>query len=134
MPRPRPEWPWFPGVVLATLVFTAVFAAYLAPHSPTEGDITQRLIPPFWMERGTGDHPFGTDRFGRDVLSRIIYGSQISLIVSLIAIGVAGPVGTLLGLISGYHGGVIDAVLMRLTDIGLSLPTILIAVVMVAVY
>jgi peptide/nickel transport system permease protein len=133
MPAPRRELPWFPGVVLAALVFTAVFAAHLAPHSPTEGDITQRLIPPVWMERGDSNHPLGTDRFGRDVLSRIIYGSRISLIVSLIAIGVAGTVGTLLGLIAGYRGGVTDAVLMRLTDVGLSLPTILIAVVLVAV-
>ena len=58
---------------------TAVFAAYLAPQSPTEGDITQKLIPPIWMERGDWEHPLGTDRFGRDVLSRIIYGSRISL-------------------------------------------------------
>jgi peptide/nickel transport system permease protein len=85
------------------------------------------------MERGDWEHPLGTDRFGRDMLSRIIWGSRISLIVSLVAIGVAGTVGTLLGLISGYRGGVTDAVLMRLTDIGLSLPTILIAVVLVAV-
>jgi peptide/nickel transport system permease protein len=120
-------------VVLAALVLTALFAPYLAPHSPTEGDISQKLIPPVWMERGGWTHPLGTDRFGRDVLSRIIYGSQISLIVSLIAIGVAGTLGTLLGLISGYRGGLTDAVLMRLTDIGLSLPTILIAVVLVAV-
>ena len=125
--------PWFPGLVLAALVFTAVFAFYLAPHSPTAGDITQKLIPPLWMERGDWEHPLGTDRFGRDVLSRIIHGSRISLIVSLIAIGVAGTIGTLLGLISGYRGGVTDAVLMRVTDIGLSLPTILIAVVLVAV-
>ena len=125
--------PWFPGLVLAALVFTAVFASYLAPHSPTAGDITQKLIPPLWMERGEWEHPLGTDRFGRDVLSRIIHGSRISLIVSLIAIGVAGTIGTLLGLISGYRGGVTDAVLMRLTDVGLSLPTILIAVVLVAV-
>lgn len=130
---PRRELPWFPGLILATLVFTAVFAAFLAPHSPTEGDITQKLIPPVWMERGDGEHPLGTDRFGRDVLSRIIHGSRISLIVSLVAIGVAGTVGTLLGLVSGYRGGVTDAVLMRLTDVGLSLPTILIAVVLVAV-
>ncbi len=129
----RRQLPWFPGVVLGVLVFTALFAAYLAPHSPTEGDITRRLIPPVWMERGDWEHPLGTDRFGRDVLSRIIYGSRISLAVSLIAIGVAGTAGTLLGLISGYRGGLTDVVLMRLTDVGLSLPTILIAVVLVAV-
>ncbi len=133
MPVPRLSLPWFPGIVLAALVFTAVFAPYLAPHSPTDGDITQKSIPPVWMERGDREHPLGTDRFGRDVLSRIIWGSRISLLVSLVAIGVAGTFGTLLGLISGYRGGLTDTVLMRLTDIGLSLPTILIAVVLVAV-
>jgi peptide/nickel transport system permease protein len=129
----RRHLPLFPAIALAALVFTALLAPYLAPHDPTEGDITRKSIPPVWMERGTWDHPLGTDRFGRDVLSRIIYGTRISLAVSLIAIGVAGTVGTAVGLISGYRGGVIDAVLMRLTDIGLSLPTILIAVVLVAV-
>jgi len=133
VPVPRLSLPWFPGIVLAALVFTAVFAPYLAPHSPTDGDITQKSIPPVWMERGDREHSLGTDRFGRDVLSRIIWGSRISLLVSLIAIGVAGTFGTLLGLISGYRGGLTDTILMRLTDIGLSLPTILIAVVLVAV-
>ena len=93
----------------------------------------RKLVPPAWMARGTWDHPLGTDRFGRAVLSRIIYGSQVSRIVSLLAIGVAGTLGTLVGLIAGYRGGITDAILMRLTDIGLSLPTILIAVVLVAV-
>jgi peptide/nickel transport system permease protein len=125
--------PVFPSIVLVALVFTAVFASSLAPHSPTEGNIMRKLVPPIWMERGTWEHPLGTDRFGRDVLSRIIYGSQISLVVSLLVIGVAGTIGTLVGLIAGYRGGWTDAVLMRLTDIGLSLPTILIAVVLVAV-
>src|SRR5712692_2897698 len=129
----RRELPWFPGAVLAALVLTAVFAPVLAPQSPTEGDITQKLIPPVWLERGEREHPLGTDRFGRDVLSRIIYGSRISLLVSLIAIGVAGTFGTLLGLISGYRGGLTDVFIMRLTDIALSLPLILIAVVLVAV-
>jgi peptide/nickel transport system permease protein len=133
MPAGRRQLPWFAGVILAGLVLTAAFAAWLAPHSPTAGDITQRLIPPVWMERGDWEHPLGTDRFGRDVLSRIIYGSRISLFVSLIAIGFAGTVGTLLGLIAGYRGGVTDAMLMRLADVGLSLPAILIAVVLVAV-
>ena len=133
MPSPKRNVPWFAGAVLSALVLCAVFAPYLAPQSPTDGDISIKLIPPVWMERGTSEHPLGTDRFGRDVLSRIIYGSRISLLVSIIAIGVAGTLGTGLGLISGYRGGLTDTLLMRLTDVGLSLPTILIAVVMVAV-
>lgn len=133
MPAGSRDVPWFPAVILGALVFTAVFAAYLAPQSPTDGDISAKLIPPVWMEGGSSEHPLGTDRFGRDVLSRIIYGSRISLLVSLIAIGVAGTFGTVLGLISGYRGGLTDTLLMRLTDIALSLPTILIAVVLVAV-
>jgi len=127
------QWPLFPTVVLVALVFAALFAPQLSPHDPVDGDIMRKSIPPVWMERGTWEHPLGTDRFGRDVLSRIIYGTRISLAVSLIAIGVAGTVGTTVGLISGYGGGATDAILMRLTDIGLSLPTILIAVVLVAV-
>src|SRR5262244_998776 len=127
------ELPWFAGAILIALVLTAVFAPYLAPQSPTEGDITQKLIPPFWMEGGEAGHPRGTDRFGRDGLSRVIYGSRISLIVSLLAIGLSGTFGTALGLISGYRGGLTDSLLMRLADIGLSLPTVLIAVVLVAV-
>jgi len=119
--------------VLGALVLTALAADWMAPHSPTEGDIKRKLIPPMWMAQGTGDHPLGTDRFGRDVLSRIVHGSRISLAVSLIAIGVAGSVGTGLGLVAGYRGGLTDSLLMRVTDIGLSLPTILIAVVIVAV-
>jgi peptide/nickel transport system permease protein len=125
--------PWVPGTILVVLVFTAVFAAYLAPQNPTAGDITAKLIPPAWMAGGSSEHPLGTDRFGRDVLSRVIYGSRISLLVSLIAIGVAGTFGTALGLVSGYRGGLADVLIMRLTDIALSLPIILIAVVMVAV-
>ncbi len=133
MPARSRELPWFAGAILVTLVLTAVFVPYLAPQSPTEGDITQKLIPPVWMERGEGRHPLGTDRFGRDVLSRVIYGSRISLVVSLLAIGLSGTFGTALGLISGYRGGFTDSLLMRFADIGLSLPTILIAVVLVAV-
>jgi peptide/nickel transport system permease protein len=131
-PRRR-QRPWFAGLILATLVVAAVGAPYLAPHDPTEGDIIKKSIPPIWMEGGDPDYPLGTDRFGRDVLSRIIWGSRISLVVSLVAIGVAGTLGTLLGLVAGYRGGLIGALLMRVTDVGLSLPTILIAVVMVAV-
>src|SRR5205814_1310899 len=125
--------PGFAGAPRPAPGLTAVFAPNRAPQSPAEGDIAQKLIPPVWMERGEGRHPLGTDRFGRDVLSRVIYGSRISLVVSLLAIGLSGTFGTALGLISGYRGGFTDSLLMRFTDIGLSLPTILIAVVLVAV-
>src|SRR4029453_19621993 len=101
----RRRLPWFAGVFLGALVAAAVFAPALAPHSPTEGDIIKKSIPPVWMERGDPEHPLGTDRFGRDVLSRIIWGSRISLVVSLVAIGVAGTLGTLRGLFSGFRGG-----------------------------
>ncbi len=127
------QFPLFPSVILTGLVLMAVWAASLAPHDPTEGDIIRKLVPPVWTAHGTWEYPLGTDRFGRDVLSRVIHGSRISLVVSLLAIGVAGTLGTSIGLIAGYRGGLTDALLMRLTDIGLSLPTILIAVVLVAV-
>jgi peptide/nickel transport system permease protein len=133
MPGRKVNLPWFPLAILGALVLAAIFAPYLAPQSPTEGDITAKLIPPGWTERGTSEHPLGTDRFGRDVLSRIIHGSRISLLVSLMAIVVSGTIGTTVGLVSGYRGGLTDTILMRVTDVALSLPTILIAVVLVAV-
>src|SRR2546422_7491844 len=111
----RRRLPWFAGLVLAALVVAAVFAPYLAPHSPTEGDLIKKSIPPIWMEGGNPEHPLGTDRFGRDVLSRIIWGSRISLVVSLVAIGVAGTPGTPLGLVSGDRGGGGAAALLRPT-------------------
>src|SRR5437867_13403627 len=98
----RRDIPWFPGAVLAALVFTAVFAFYLAPLSPTEGDITQKLIPPVWLERGNPANRLGPDGFGGAVRSRIIYGSKISLSVSLIAIGLAGRIGRFLALTPAF--------------------------------
>ncbi len=86
MAQHRRQLPWFAGLILGALVLTALFAPVLAPQSPTEGDITQKLVPPVWMERGEREHPLGTDRFGRDVLSRIIWGSRISVVVSTLGI------------------------------------------------
>src|SRR3989475_10608001 len=118
----RRRLPWFAGLVLAALVVAAVFAPYLAPHSPTEGDLLKKSIPPIWMEGGNPEHPLGTDRFGRDVLSRIIWGSRISLLVSLVAVGVAGTLGPLLGLLSGCRGGRGRPALPRLPRNGLPRP------------
>ena len=118
----------YPLVPLALLTFLlvipALFAPQVAPYDPLKGSLAKRLKPPAWQQGGTIEHPLGTDKLGRDMLSRIIYGARVSLMVSLVAIFVGGVIGTGLGLISGYFGGWVDAVLMRLVDISLSLPTI----------
>ena len=126
----------FPGIPLFILLFLLVlpglFAPYLAPHNPIRGSLRARLMPPMWVQGGALTHPLGTDKVGRDILSRIIYGARISLAVSLVAILVSGVFGTALGLMAGYFGGRIDALIMRLVDISLGLPVILLALVFVA--
>jgi peptide/nickel transport system permease protein len=120
------------AILLFFLVIPAIFAPWVAPHEPFQGNLSNRLTPPVWQDGGTTEHILGTDKLGRDMLSRIIYGARISLAVSMIAIFVGGIIGTVLGLISGYFGGRTDAVIMRLVDISLALPTILLALVLVA--
>jgi peptide/nickel transport system permease protein len=125
--------PVFSLVVLALLVIAAVFAPVLTPHSPTEGELQDRLLPPAWQAEGSADHLLGTDRQGRDILTRIIYGTRVSLSVALLAIFVAGSIGIVIGVVAGYCGGWVDSLLMRLTDVGLSLPGILVALVLAVV-
>ena len=120
------------GILIFVLVIPAVFAPWVAPHDPYLGTLSNRLTPPVWQDGGTMEHILGTDKLGRDMLSRIIYGARVSLTVSLIAIFVGGIIGTVLGLISGYFGSKTDAVIMRLVDISLAIPTILLALVLVA--
>jgi peptide/nickel transport system permease protein len=127
----------FPSISLFILIFLLVlpgiFAPQLAPHNPIKGSLSARLKPPAWVAGGSITYPLGTDKVGRDILSRIIYGARVSLSVSIVAIVVSGAIGVTLGLIAGYFGGKIDALIMRLVDISLGLPVILIALVFVAV-
>ena len=121
-------------VLLVFLVLPAVFAEPLAPHDPLEQRLGERLKPPAWLPGGSWDNVLGTDKQGRDVLSRMIFGARISLAVSLIAIFIGGSVGTSLGLVAGYFGGWVDDLIMRVVDLFLSLPLILMALVLVAVF
>lgn len=114
-------------IVLALLVLAAIFADAVAPYSFTEGELTRRLEPP------SADHWFGTDELGRDILSRIIFGARVSLQVGAVAVGISLVLGTLIGLIAGYRGGWIDAVLMRTMDVLFSFPVVLLAIAIVAV-
>jgi len=122
--------PLVPLAILAILVFTAVFADFLAPHDPTIGNLRLRYRPPVWQERGSMEFILGTDHMGRDVLSRIIFGSRISLIVATTAVVVAGVIGTILGILSGFRGGWVDQVVMRITDAWLALPVVSFAILL----
>ena len=126
--------PVLPLLVVALLLFCAIFAPLLAPHSPTEGSLGKRLRPPLGMEDSTPEHVLGTDRLGRDTLSRLIYGAQISLSVSVLGILLTGTVGAFIGLLAGFLGEWVDTICMRLVDISLSLPGILMAVLLSVVF
>ena len=117
--------------IILVLLLCAFFSPWLAPHDPVEQNLLDALKPPFWQKGGTMGYLLGTDNLGRDILSRIIYGARISVIVGFVGVLLAGAVGTLLGIIAGYFGGKIDAVIMRLTDIMLSLPFILVGIAII---
>lgn len=117
--------------VLAIMLIFALFAPLIAPHDPNAQDLLLRLKPPAWQSGGGGAHLLGTDQLGRDMLSRVIYGTRISLLVGAGAALLAGVIGTVVGLASGYFGGWPDRVLMRLADVQLAFPAILLALAIV---
>jgi peptide/nickel transport system permease protein len=121
------------GIILV-LVLTAIFAPFVAPYDPTIGSLGDRLTPPSWQEGGSSAHILGTDVLGRDTLSRLIYGGRTSLAVAVIAILVAGSMGSLLGIAAGYLGGWVDILIMRVVDLAFSFPTILLAMVLAVVF
>ena len=127
------ELPLLPiGLILLVLIIPAILADVIAPHDPMAGGLRARMQPPAFLG-GPSEHLLGTDKQGRDVLSRIIYGSRISIAVAAVGILIGGTIGTVLGLIAGYFGRWADALIMRLVDITLALPGILLALVLAAV-
>ena len=119
------------AILLLVLVIPGLFAPWIAPHDPFAGGLGSRLKPPVFAG-GTWEHVLGTDRAGRDILSRIIYGARISILIALVGIFAGGVVGTALGLIAGYYRGWTEIVIMRLVDISISLPSVLIALALAA--
>jgi len=118
--------------LLLLMILSAFLAPVLSPHDPLEAEVTKRLRPPVWTAKGTSEHLLGTDQLGRDVLSRTIYGSRVSLIVGITAVVISGVLGVLLGLIAA-QGGRLDALIMRVADVQLAFPFILLAIAVVAV-
>jgi peptide/nickel transport system permease protein len=121
------------AIVFLLVVLAAVTAAWIAPNDPYGIRLVQRLKPPGYVNASGITFWLGTDTLGRDVLSRVIYGARVSLIVGLSAVLISGTIGLLLGLASGFFGGLVDDVIMRIADIQLSFPTILLALAIMAV-
>ncbi len=121
------------GLIIITMfVLMAIFAPLLAPHDPLETSLYDQLKPPVWHEGGSTKNILGTDDLGRDTLSRIIYGARVSLIVAVFSVGLAFSLGTLLGCLSGYYKGPVDSAIMRVMDMILAFPYLLLAIVVVA--
>jgi len=123
------------GSVVLFFLLVAVFAPVLAPYDPYDQDLTNRLVPPVWdAAKGTWDHPFGTDALGRDYLTRLMYGAQISLMIGFFAAAVSAIVGSTIGMIGGYFGGRVDNFIMYLINVKLALPGLLVALSLVSVF
>jgi oligopeptide transport system permease protein len=129
---------WFSLIVMLTFVVVAVLAPWIAPHDPYRRGITNFSLPPMWVQNispaGMEEFPLGTDRFGRDILSRLLYGTRTALFLALIAVPVAALIGTLVGLIAGYAGGRLDSLIMFFTDMINSLPGIMFLVIIVLIF
>lgn len=120
-------------VVFLIILFVAVFAPFVAPHSPSIQNRDMLLMPPVWQQGGSWGHILGTDAVGRDILSRLIYGARFSLFIGLVVVTLSVVSGVLIGLVAGYFRGRIDTFIMRIMDIILAFPSLLLALVLVAV-
>lgn len=121
--------PWIPVIILAAILFATIFAPVLTPYSPDELHLGQRFMPPAWVEGGSTEYLLGTDTLGRDLLTRILYGARISLLVAFFVLAIGGLIGLILGVVAGYMRGIVGAVIMRLVDGLMAIPSILIALV-----
>ena len=120
------------GGILLAIILMAIQAPILAPHDPYEQDLFKRLLPPFWMEGTNPAHLLGTDNLGRDYLSRLIYGAQISLMIGVCTALISGVIGSALGITAGYFGGRVDTVITFIITTRLSMPIVLVALAVVA--
>ena len=127
------RWPVLSAAIIIILTFVAIFAPWIVPHDPLDSVLLERNVPPAWYEEGTMKYPLGKDPIGRDVLSRLIMGTRISLMIVAVSMIVGTVVGTGLGLIAGFKGGIIDEIIMRAVDIWFGIPFILVALIIAVV-
>jgi len=119
------------GGILVIFILAALFSPWLATHDPVKQDLANTLMPPAWQQGGDASHLLGTDNLGRDIFSRLVHGARVSLLVGILAVSLSLVVGTWLGLLAGFFGGRIESIIMRLTDMQLAMPFILMAIAIV---
>jgi len=115
------------GVILSVMVLAALLAPWLTPHDPYAQDVTQRLIPPVWHAKGSWEHVLGTDKLGRDYLARLLFGARVSLVIGAVAALISGLIGTTMGVLAGYFGGRVDALVSYVITTRLAMPVVLVA-------
>ena len=125
--------PVIPLFIVLVFLISAIFADVITRYEPNPVHLRERLQPPVFQAEGSWDYPLGTDPLGRDILTRVIYGARVSLIIAALALVMGGGIGTIIGLIAGYKGGITDTILMRAADITLTFPIILLAILLVMV-
>lgn len=128
----RPPQFWVGLAIVVTIIGIAIFAEWLSPHDYTKQELTKALLPPAWLEGGDAGYLLGTDRLGRDLLSRLMVGARVSTAVGVFSVLLGGVIGVLLGLAAGYFGGWIDSTITRLMDIQLSFPPVFLAIAIIA--
>jgi len=128
------RWPVLPALILTTFGLAAIFAPLMAPHDPYQGTLLDERIPPVWHEAGTTEFLLGTDPLGRDILSRIIYGARVSLSLAGAVIAIGTVLGTTVGLLAGWYGGIVDDLLMRLAELNFAIPFVLVALAAAVVF
>jgi len=129
--RESRRFPIIPVAIISIIIFTAVFAPLLSPHSATRPSLADRLTPPVWSSEGSWTYPLGTDALGRDIATRLMYGGRVSMMVALFTLLLGGGLGAAIGLVAGYYGGRVDMILMRLADSTLAFPIILFGILLV---
>ncbi len=120
------------GAITVMVLLTSVFAPWVAPKDPLALDPLRRLLPPVWMQGGSWGYPLGTDHVGRDILSRLIYGSRISTVIGLTAVTISASIGVLLGLISGFYGGPAERLILWMADVQIAFPFYLLVISIIA--
>lgn len=128
----RPPQFWVGLLIVLFIMVVALFAEWLSPHDYTTQNLTKAMLPPFWMEGSDPDFLLGTDRLGRDLLSRLMVGARISTAVGVFSVLIGGVIGITLGMLAGFFGGAVDRVLTRLMDIQLSFPPVFLAIAIIA--